>query len=771
MVQAGFAACLCGNYARILPRRPVRGRLPLGKHTHTTQMTAVLLAVVVVAAAAAAAAEEVECDLSCWLRALTVTVPDQQFNTQAVGWFNVSNVTCSGITVGGTASGVDAAGDSVALGAWGIELKCSGEWTYKYPVRTHHGSLTAAVNDSSLNATLFIPKDSEALPIAANLTACAARVHFVQLHFVGDSRIVDVLDQLENETEALLGAVLNDVACVELKELVEANVTQALRDASDALRPLVAPPVPRALPLVPPGTLSLVNNAFVNTVDFLLDDLIGVEGANKIANALTTNTGQLQLPVALAVQVPVANFGVVSLELRQIAVSGLNTWGEMDMLEPESTYSLASRALLRSLAVNISFAVSVALNSTLLRDPYILVEEGVISVQITNGSLASSVQIAVEPQTAVNYTNAMCTDPACVAALLYADGTTVTRLDAGLGSLRVLLQHPHPQTQTDTDLAGALCTAATSVLVATYAQCAPQVARGVAAGPALSALNAALSAALHRIASFGQHCEYEPDVKPASEQLDPTWTLCGFSAAIAIAAIVTAGGLAASAVQRHRRKCVVDPEKAALLLGMQEQQKPVDEDDVCLLLHPRINVMLRFAMPLLIAANAALFLVSNTSGGATVHLVVDSATGRVISLPSMFVFTLANSVKDMWEAGIWPLALLVAGFSGAWPYLKLVLMFAAWVTPTRVLPVKYREYALMLLDALGKWSMLDSYMMIMFMVAFHLKITFPVHDPEHTELDGPLTFAVLVRPLPCSLARQLSTSSSHSPSITHIIRR
>jgi uncharacterized paraquat-inducible protein A len=41
-------------------------------------------------------------------------------------------------------------------------------------------------------------------------------------------------------------------------------------------------------------------------------------------------------------------------------------------------------------------------------------------------------------------------------------------------------------------------------------------------------------------------------------------------------------------------------------------------------------------------------------------------------------FSLGNSIADMWNAGIYPLALLIAIFSGVWPYIKLVTMLACW---------------------------------------------------------------------------------------------
>jgi hypothetical protein len=42
----------------------------------------------------------------------------------------------------------------------------------------------------------------------------------------------------------------------------------------------------------------------------------------------------------------------------------------------------------------------------------------------------------------------------------------------------------------------------------------------------------------------------------------------------------------------------------------------------------------------------------------------------------------------MWDAGVYPLSVLIAVLSGAWPYLKLLLIGACWVCP---LQVKRRE--------------------------------------------------------------------------------
>jgi hypothetical protein len=75
--------------------------------------------------------------------------------------------------------------------------------------------------------------------------------------------------------------------------------------------------------------------------------------------------------------------------------------------------------------------------------------------------------------------------------------------------------------------------------------------------------------------------------------------------------------------------------------------------------------------------------------------------------------------------GVYPLAILVAVLSGFWPYAKLVLMLICWVMPQRLFSFKMRENCLMVLDALGKWSLIDAYVLIMMLVAFRFRLSAP----------------------------------------------
>jgi hypothetical protein len=72
----------------------------------------------------------------------------------------------------------------------------------------------------------------------------------------------------------------------------------------------------------------------------------------------------------------------------------------------------------------------------------------------------------------------------------------------------------------------------------------------------------------------------------------------------------------------------------------------------------------------------------------------------------------------MWQAEVYPLAILIAVFSGGWPYLKLLLMLVCWFMPLNKLKLKYREKLLVFLDAMGKWSLIDAYVLVLMVVAF-----------------------------------------------------
>jgi hypothetical protein len=125
----------------------------------------------------------------------------------------------------------------------------------------------------------------------------------------------------------------------------------------------------------------------------------------------------------------------------------------------------------------------------------------------------------------------------------------------------------------------------------------------------------------------------------------------------------------------------------------------------------KIPIYVRILFPIACLCTMGEILLGNLQIGTSVMVELDIGDIK-IEPGSIFDFRLSNTVRDMWFAGVYPLSILVAFFSGAWPYIKLFSMFVTWLTPTSLVTAKQRGWVLGWLDILGKWSLIDAYVMV-----------------------------------------------------------
>ena len=140
-----------------------------------------------------------------------------------------------------------------------------------------------------------------------------------------------------------------------------------------------------------------------------------------------------------------------------------------------------------------------------------------------------------------------------------------------------------------------------------------------------------------------------------------------------------------------------------------------------LIFHPDIMPVWRYGVAFVLFFGAILFLVSNLADGATVDLALKLAKDPM-AINGLFLFTLGGTIHEMWTAKVYALAIIIAAFSGMFPYMKLLAMAYCWCAPTNKLSVKGRERILMAIDSLGKWSLVDAYVLVLMMVGFNLHI-------------------------------------------------
>ncbi|QQE13605.1 paraquat-inducible protein A [Planctomycetota bacterium] len=77
------------------------------------------------------------------------------------------------------------------------------------------------------------------------------------------------------------------------------------------------------------------------------------------------------------------------------------------------------------------------------------------------------------------------------------------------------------------------------------------------------------------------------------------------------------------------------------------------------------------------------------------------------------IYSLPHSVKLMWQAHLYIVAILILGFSILFPLIKLILIAITWLIITS--PQKQNRY-INTLEKLGKWSMLDIFVVCILLV-------------------------------------------------------
>jgi hypothetical protein len=83
------------------------------------------------------------------------------------------------------------------------------------------------------------------------------------------------------------------------------------------------------------------------------------------------------------------------------------------------------------------------------------------------------------------------------------------------------------------------------------------------------------------------------------------------------------------------------------------------------------------------------------------------------------------SIFQLWEADAKELAIIIVVFAVIWPYTKQVITMTLWFLPPSGLSASRRGNILLWLDSLGKWSMIDIFILLISMASFRVTIDSP----------------------------------------------
>lgn len=170
------------------------------------------------------------------------------------------------------------------------------------------------------------------------------------------------------------------------------------------------------------------------------------------------------------------------------------------------------------------------------------------------------------------------------------------------------------------------------------------------------------------------------------------------------------------------------PDTPAAPLTAGAQDPPLDDadeqgDHLSLARNQKLPIGLRAGIPILVFANAILFISSNAGSGASIFVDISAGGENLFpALPPAFDFSLVNTIVEMAQGKVWLLVFVIGFFSGVWPYVKLGMMLCCWFIPANKLSVPRRHKLLEFLDAFGKWSLVDTYVLVLFVVAFSINM-------------------------------------------------
>ena len=142
------------------------------------------------------------------------------------------------------------------------------------------------------------------------------------------------------------------------------------------------------------------------------------------------------------------------------------------------------------------------------------------------------------------------------------------------------------------------------------------------------------------------------------------------------------------------------------------------------------SATLRYGFLACFVANMGLLVAADI--GAGVSAVVGLVDLPELTLPPLTTISVISSVSELWNTKSYLLAVLILVMSLCWPYIKMGLAIYCWVTPlTSEVQIRRRETLIFWLDALGKWSLCDTFVLIFIIVCIQIRT-----NPETLGLEG-----------------------------------
>ena len=689
-----------------------------------------------------------------WLNKLTIDLPNELIKNETSGY--IENLTIYNISL----ENLITTRKKYIENKVGVELtlyKSALNIKGKYILREDNPKdFLAKISSLTVKLPFYLVKNESGLVTEVDTSGFTIDIENAQIELE-----LDTSEMMRNLVVGILKAVLELIKT----NVIEKNIIQTLNNKLSEMFQNVNDiilngvyPEELNITMEESERADLRYSPIMGSLAYLLTNLTGINGKlslNNLVNIFTYDTGIVRLKDLYEKEIHFefnltdennTSSGNFEFTLDDLNISGLNTWKEFSALEPYDPLQLFTHTNLGNLTINISFSLRVKLDndSNLVNEEAILFEKAQLRTNLQNNKLNAMIQFPFNNKRSKEYTNQECLNLDCVIDLVDSNGTGITALSLN-ETFHYLTLEIKGGEDLEEDLSDAVEKLA-DLFISGFNNEIGLLINGLLNTSVINFANKKLNEFL-----YPKNCPGIPE--PDDSQVDATITsISVISAGAAFLALMFCPyilGRACKKDNKDNQENLIEQENIAEIKDVKnvpvdakycfdnikiqwiKELGRIDPEGASLFLNPRVPIFFRIFIPMAILFSIALFISSNSGTGASVYIVFN--LGRRIKAPSLFDFSLVNSVHDMWLAGSEVLSTVVAVFSGVWPYLKLVLMLISFMLPTSILSHKRREKILLILDATGKFSIIDSYVMIMMMVAFHFHVEVPLSDQSQAK--------------------------------------
>ena len=674
-----------------------------------------------------------------WLNKLVIEIPNESIKNQTLGL--VENLVFYGITLDSIVTTEpelinNKLGINISIANAGVNIKGI------FSLLSGNKNFEAKISKLSMKLPFYLIKDPDS-GLVKEVDTNGLDIDFNNLEIELDLEIGDLMRDI-------LLAVLKEVLISLKTNVIEPSIIELLNNKIGNLFEMAneiilngAEPKELNITINESDISNLQTSSLISAIYYLLNKLTGIDGPlniNNLINIITNDTGLICLSDFYNKSIHFefnltdktnVSLGYFYFGLEDLNISGLNTWQNFTALEPYNNVLLHSYTDLKNLTLNLSFSIKIKLDNTsnLANNETILYENIIFRTNLVNNTLKANIQLPINKKKALDYTSKECLNFECVADLADSNGTGITSLSIN-ETFTYILFEINEQNGLENDLNDAL-NKLIDLFIKGFGNKIHLFVNGLLNKTAIDFINKEINNYLYK-----ESCPGISD--PDDSEIDKTITPIAFLSAFGLFSFLIFTPYILGKACNNKEKNIENKSEntyciPSLSIRSLKEFGRTDPEGCSLFLHPKVPLFWRIFIPLAIISTMALFISSNSGTGASVFVVFK--VGRRIQIPSLFDFGLINSVRDMWKAKTYALSIMVAVFSGIWPYVKLLLMLILFVLPSSILNKRQRAKYLRRLDATGKWSILDSYVMTLMLVAFHFHIEFPVEKPSEAK-DG-----------------------------------